>query len=433
MRTVGLLIIAVSLLVPLYWFVPIATTRDPGAALSQYLGVSALIAMGLSQLMATRFRFLETIFGGLDRIYVLHKWLGIMALAALVLHDTIDADMRGLGGETWLSDLAETLGEVSFYSLIALVVLSIATFVPYHLWRYTHKFMGACFTLGAFHFAFILKPFSNQDPLGLYVLAFCAIGIASYLYTLVPWRTFQGRYAYRVNEVEHLGSAVSLTLSPGGPGMRHKPGQFAFLQLEQDGVRSVHPFTISQAPSDERSLRFTIKALGDHTKRVSQVASQGTAARISGPYGHFQPAAPDVPEIWIAGGIGITPFLAWAGSLEHKTAPVHLFYSLRDASEAVHLDELRALQQQHHNFHLHLIETTKTGRLTVGRIVEALDSPLQTCRASFCGPKPMREQLKRDLTAKGLPGGAFMFEEFEIRSGLGLRKLLACLFGRFTR
>lgn len=433
MRIFGLALLTVSLAVPLIWFIPLMGTRDAGAALSQYLGAGALIAMGWSQLMATRFRFLETIFGGLDRIYILHKWLGIGALAALFLHDTIDADMRGLGPETWLSDLAETFGEFSFYGLIALVVLSIATFVPYHLWRYTHKFIGACFTFGAIHFAFILKPFGNMDPAGIYVLTFCAIGILAYLYTLVPWHVFQGRHAYRLASVEHFGSAVTLNLAPAAKGMAHKPGQFAFLQLEQDGLRSVHPFTISQAPDTERSLRFTIKALGDHTNRVAEAVQEGATAQVSGPYGHFQPAAPAVPEIWIAGGIGITPFLAWAGTLEKKTAPVHLFYSLRDASEAVHLDELRAQAEQHPHFHFHLIETASAGRLTVDAIMETVSEPRSKSRVSFCGPKAMREQLKRGFIAKGLPSRSFAFEEFEIRSGIGLRKLLSWLFARFSR
>ena len=94
---------------PIPWFSALAGQHDPIALLSQYFGSAALIVMAISQLLATRFRVLEVIFGGLDRIYVLHKWLGISALA------------------------------------------------------------------------FILRPFALTDPAGLYVLAFCVIGILSYL------------------------------------------------------------------------------------------------------------------------------------------------------------------------------------------------------------------------------------------------------------
>jgi len=54
--------------------------------MSQYFGSTALIIMAISQLLATRFGFLEIIFGGLDRIYALHKWLGIGTLAFILMH-----------------------------------------------------------------------------------------------------------------------------------------------------------------------------------------------------------------------------------------------------------------------------------------------------------------------------------------------------------
>ena len=54
--------------------------------MSQYFGSTALIIMAISQLLATQFRFLEIIFGGLDRIYALHKWLGIGTLAFILMH-----------------------------------------------------------------------------------------------------------------------------------------------------------------------------------------------------------------------------------------------------------------------------------------------------------------------------------------------------------
>ena len=156
-----------AVLAPLPWFWQLAAENRPAAIFSQYLGSVALILMGFSQLLATRWLGLETICGSLDRMYILHKWLGVTAILAVLLHDTIDADLSGLGAETLLTDLAETLGEISLYGLLVLIILSIATFVPYHLWKYTHKLMGAFFAASAFHFAFIIKPFDVTDPLGL--------------------------------------------------------------------------------------------------------------------------------------------------------------------------------------------------------------------------------------------------------------------------
>ena len=107
--------------------------------------MSALIARAISQTIATRIPPVEWLFGGLDRAYVLHKWLGIGALAAILLHDTIDADMAGLGREALLTEAAETAGEIALYGFLVLVVITVATFVPYHLWRWTHRLMGVFF------------------------------------------------------------------------------------------------------------------------------------------------------------------------------------------------------------------------------------------------------------------------------------------------
>ena len=94
---------------------PLAGQRDTLAVISQYLGSASLILMGVVQFLATRARGIEVVFGGMDRIYVLHKWLAVIAIVFAAIHDTVDADMDGLGAETFLTDLAETMGEIGFY------------------------------------------------------------------------------------------------------------------------------------------------------------------------------------------------------------------------------------------------------------------------------------------------------------------------------
>ena len=159
LRPLGLAMVVLAIAAPLSWLPKIARGRDIIALFSQYLGMSALIAMAISQMIATRVAPVEWIFGGLDRAYVLHKWLGIGALVAILLHDTIDAEMTGLGRDTLLAEAAETAGEIALYGFLILLVVTVATFVLYHLWRWTHRLMGVFFVFGAFHFLFILKPF----------------------------------------------------------------------------------------------------------------------------------------------------------------------------------------------------------------------------------------------------------------------------------
>lgn len=433
MNPIGIFMIVAALLCPLFWYVNDIAGPNGSAMFSQYIGSVAIISMAVTQMLSTRIRGLEAVFGGMDRIYVIHKWLGIIAIVTILIHDTIDAELRGR--ETFLTDLGETLGEVSLYGLLILVVITIVTFIPYRLWLWTHRFMGAFFGAGVIHFVLLEKPFDQLNGLNLYMLSFCVLGVVSYLYTLLPLR---GQYGYCVSKVERYGSAVSVTLDPDKTGISHRAGQFAFLKFELPGLSETHPFTISCAPSANERLRFTIKDLGDYTKQISNQIKIGTPAKVSCAFGHFKRSTSS-PEIWIAGGIGITPFLAWAEGLKYLQAPVHLFYCVRDESEAIHLDELKSAEAID-GFHFHLIQSQKTGRLTADKIAEMIGADLSSCRAYYCGPQAMRISLSNGLAQYGLSKRHFHYEEFEIRSGLGFRKLLAWaddivpdMFGRMSR
>ena len=87
---------------------------------------------------------------------------------------------------------------------------------------------------------------------------------------------------------------------------------------------------------------MSVKALGDFTARLGQKLDVGQAVRVQGPFGRFRMSG-TADEVWIAGGIGITPFLAWAAALSPDARPVHLFYCIRSREEAPHLAEIEAV------------------------------------------------------------------------------------------
>lgn len=430
MRLLGILLILVASATPLYWFWPMATQHGFFAVMSQYIGVVALILMCFTQLLTTRFVVLEHVFGGLDRMYVLHKWLGIVALSAVLLHDTIDADVEGLGRETGLTELADTFGEFSLYGFLVLGMITIVTFIPYHWWKLTHKFMGALFALAAFHYAFIIKPFDLFDPVGIYINTFCIAGIVFYLFTLLPNAIWRGRHSYIVENVEQSGDATSVTLKPKGRGLSHAAGQFAFVNFKTNGHNEVHPFTISSAPNSDREIRFSFKQLGDGTRKLANSLEVGTKAKLSPAYGHFRRNSKNItPEVWIAGGIGITPFLAFAGDLKPSDTPIHLFYCVGKKAQAAHLEELYAAAAANPNFNLHLIESRKDGRISADMIKKRIGSPIEKCKVYFCGAEKMRTSLAAQFRANGLPSRNFKFEEFEIRQGIVSTQTARKIFG----
>lgn len=430
MNPIGLILIVATVAVPAFQLFALPNVSDQVALFSQYLGLAALILMAWGQIMSTRMPGIETLFGGIDRVYVLHKWAGIAAMAAVLLHDTIDAEMRGLGRETVLNEIAGTLGEISLYGLLILVVISIATFIPYHLWKWTHKVMGALFAAGSFHFFFIMKPFAMSDPAGLYTGAFCLAGLAAYIWMLLPDHMRPSR-AYSVTRLDETGGALAITLKPIGKPLKASPGQFGVLRFAGAGNSEPHPFSFSKI-GDEGTLRVTVKALGDFTSRLGQSLEVGQDVRIQGPFGRFRFSGKS-PEIWIAGGIGITPFLAWAHALDAGSPSVELFYCAKSRHDAPHLDELEALAKSKPSLTLHIMFSSENRRLSADIISEVSTCNLSQAKVSYCGPLSLREALQTGLRHYGVSPRRFQYEEFEFRTGIGLKQLAAWVLERKKR
>src|SRR5688500_1286546 len=97
-------------------------------------------------------------------------------------------------------------------------------------------------------------------------------------------------------------------------GFRHAAGQSLLMSLvdppETDGEGNARTFTIASAPY-EAGLRIATSKRANAFKRVLTAATMGTVVTIDAPTGdmvlHEDPAR---PAVFLAGGIGITPFLS---------------------------------------------------------------------------------------------------------------------------
>ncbi len=432
MRLPGLVLIVIVLLVPSFWFFKLAGQYPAVALFSQYLGAAALIAMGMAQILAARLPGSEMVFGGLDRIYLLHKWLAVFAMVCLGLHDVIDAEIDGLGRETLLMDIAEDVGEIALYGLLILVFVTLTTFIPYIYWRWSHQFIGVFFALGVFHYLFIQKPFHIADPLSLYILFFCVAGILSYLYMVLIYRRIPGPARYRVSETIAYEGATEIVLTPLNKAIRHRAGQFAFFGFDQPELAEIHPFTISGAPSDSGELRICVKALGRYTRALTKQIKPEMPVRVFGAFGRFRLPQVKDQQIWIGAGIGITPFMAWVRSFDaaHPGHRVHLYYSVRSDGNVPFVNELRALADGDPNFQLTVHNSGRQGRLTATDILRDHEPHMATAYVSFCGPEALANQMRSELVKAGLKPSRFLNEEFEIRSSIGLLKIAQWLLKR---
>ena len=154
-----------------------------------------------------------------------------------------------------------------------------------------------------------------------------------------------------------------------------------------------HPFTITSSPQ-ERVMRFAIKALGDETSQLLDVVRPGMPAVIGGPFGRFSHDKGTSRQLWIAGGIGVTPFLSWLRALDNHPlrGRVDFFYTSASANPP-YAAEIRALADRHDLVHVHFVNSSSQGHLTAERVLATADAkpghPLRLhVRPGRHGPQP---------------------------------------------
>ena len=118
---------------------------------------------------------------------------------------------------------------------------------------------------------------------------------------------------------------------------KFQPGQFAMLSHKSLRAEA-HPFTI--AGGDEMTRRFVIRAAGDWTNNFVSTVKIGDQFRIGRAVGRFLPQIDSQrkEQFWVAGGVGITPFLSALERMQPDVgARVTLIFGIRsrDAAGAI--------------------------------------------------------------------------------------------------
>ncbi|MGL1834314.1 ferredoxin reductase family protein [Rhodocyclaceae bacterium SMB388] len=414
------------------------TTSMAWAAYDQALYLSGLLAIGLmsfAMVLATRPRWLEKPFGGMDRIYRAHKWSAILAVGFATLHwlvemsDDVVKSLVGRAGRVpeqhytglldSLRDAAEEFGEFAIYVVIAMVLLALWKRFPYKFWRHIHRAMPALYLLLAFHAAMLAPTTYWSQPIGI-VLAFMLTAGSIAAGLSLTGRIGRSRQAQgTVLSVETPTPDITeIICRLEGPWRGHRAGQFAFVRF--DRFEGAHPFTIASADRGDRSVRFEIKALGDYTRGLSKRVHVGQSVTVEGPYGRFELDRRDTKarQIWIAGGIGITPFIAWLEALRANpdAAPAaELHYSTRNAERDPFVARLHSLCATLPHITLTVHDSSEPdGSLTAERLAAAHGDAKHT-EVWFCGPRAFGEQLRAGLARSWGRRLRFHQEAFDMR------------------
>lgn len=395
-------------------------TADPLYELGTSLGFWGFLLFGLNFVLATRWRWVERLLGGLDRVYALHGLLGRWTLALILLHLGILTAQAlpdwGLAATYVVPglDLSYTLGGAGVLLLTLLVAATIWVRFPYQRWLASHRWMGVPYILGGAH------AIVAQGDWYLWLLTIA--GGYAWVYSAFLYRRLGPRHSGTIHRVVGLHGVTELTIGIERPH-GFQPGQFVFLSVTRSAAGlpdELHPFSIS-AILDERTFRVSAKRLGDYTARLGELAP-GDAVTIYGSYGTFgaRGLAAGGDALWVAGGIGVTPFLSLLRHLAQgggaHTGRILFVWTVRERVDAVYLEEIQTLAARLPGLRFHLHVTATDGPLTAARL-EALagERTLGQNRVLLCGPPPMMRALTVQFVARGVRRSQIVSEEFALR------------------
>ncbi|NNU75167.1 ferredoxin reductase family protein [Clostridium estertheticum] len=394
---------------------------------SQLVAGMALVGFALVNFISTRNPILEKCFNGLDKSYIYHKYLSIIALILVIIHtQLLDAGGKPERSLATVQNLSKgarnsghifkTFGSISMYLFIALVIIAlIAKKLNYERWKLIHKIMFIPYIIGIIHY----YGSSNYavfglDPFSIFLNIVNLIGIVSVIYSIFIYETSSFKYKFTIEKLDLVAnSMIEITGKTLGRSMEFLPGQFAFLKLPgKENNFPSHPFSISQAPK-KGEIQFTIKALGDHTGKLLDTLKVGHEFLVSGPHGKFNYITGSKKQIWIAGGIGITPFRSFYQSDIPEDYSIDFFYAFNNKEEGAYIEEIMKLPKRN-NLRVHLLNSKEEGFLSGEKIIKYVNKT-DPVDVYFCGPKPMREILKKQLKENQLNIIDFHYDNFQFK------------------
>lgn len=425
------------------WAIDVFLLQPPAAAAWPWLlrqqalyltGVWAIGLMSLIMLLALRPASLEGPLGGMDKVYRLHKWAGILAVGASLAHwlaklsstplkalvgaqgrparDAVLAVLEGSRG------LAKDLGEWTIYALLAMLVITLWRRFPYHAWRIAHRAMPLAYLALALHTLALAPAYYWTGPTGLLLIPLLAGGAYAALLSLTGRIGRRRRVTGQIAAVTpRPGGIIEVTCELGRQWPGYRAGQFAFVTF--DRAEGAHPFTIASAPGAVPGrVTFQIKALGDYTSRLADTLAPGQPVAVEGPYGRFErPRQSGAgPQVWVAGGIGITPFLAWLEDRQaagDDGAPVWLHYCVRDAATDPFVDTLTRRCAALDNVTLRIHDAGH--RLTADSLAQGAVADGRASAVWFCGPAGLSAALRDGLRRLGRSGVRWHQEAFDMR------------------
>jgi predicted ferric reductase len=275
--------------------------------------------------------------------------------------------------------------------------------------------MGIPLIFSLLHVVLISSDVENSILLKSWMLIFFAAAIVAYIYKRFLYEFVGGIYDYYVESVTDVGNKIiEIKLRPKDRKLKFKPGQFIFVHFIGNISTEKHPYTISSSANEE-IIRLSINTQGDYTSKLKNLVV-GDKAIVFGPHGflggEFEQTKKE--QIWIAGGIGVTPYLSRLQSVPDNQK-VDFYYLTSTKDQAPYDNEIMQKINGRQNISYCNHCSSINGHLNLAIIKEQVGD-IKNKRFYLCGPYKMVESMIEQLQKAGVRQSNIIFEEFDFKS-----------------
>jgi ferredoxin-NADP reductase len=210
-----------------------------------------------------------------------------------------------------------------------------------------------------------------------------------------------------------------------GAELDYRPGQYFWVELldppYQDEKGARRHITAVTSPSERGVIGLCTRLRDSAFKRSLAELAIGTEVEIEPPKGTFVlPEQSSRPLVFVAGGIGITPFRSMLRYIEDERLPhrVTLIYSSRDRASAAFLDELEEIARTNSNVYLILTMTDDDAwdgerrRIDADFFQDHLGDNLNAARYMVAGPPAMAQAVSTELEKAGIDPALIATDSF---------------------
>ena len=352
----------------------------------------------------------------------LHKWLGKYGVLFIFAHPIAAALAFGqnillysiVPNFSTTYEVYVTWGRFALYALLLVWLTSAITrgAIAYRPWKYIHYVAYIALPFALIHIPTIGVAFGSEKAAQFY---FFVATIVWVVFSLLRLRHLfmKGKLSYNIQSQQAATSDIMyLTLIPNQPArMSHFKGQFLYLQMNLLGEG--HPFSILQHDPSTGHLTIAYKKIGRFTQKLTTMPP-GKTVFVDGPYGVFTEELVDypmTPVVYVAGGIGITPFVDHI--LSNKAQEQWLFYANRTRDSSAFSTTLETELGDHF---ISVLSNDDRAPGEHGYMrAEIFTKYLRRPHAYYyfiCGPAPMMEATVQALLELDVPAQQIHTEEF---------------------